>query len=216
MPEIVPITVYRLDELSERAKDNARSWYREASFDYDWFDCTYEDFAHICEILGIELSHRTVPLHGGGTRQEPAIYFTGFWCQGDGACFEGRYAYAAGTHRRIREYAPNDTDLHLIADRLRDIQRRHFYQLRADLRHRGRYYHEYSTAITVERDGISRSDIGEQDEDIVIETLRDVARWLYRNLRNEYEYLTSDKAIDEAIAANDYLFTESGRRFIGG
>ncbi|KAB2847969.1 MAG: ABC transporter ATP-binding protein, partial [Sphingopyxis terrae] len=37
---------------------------------------------------------------------------------------------------------------------IRDIQRRHFYQLSADIRHRGRYYHEYCMDITVERDGL--------------------------------------------------------------
>ncbi len=50
-------------------------------------------------------------------------------------------------------------------------------------------------------------------EDIVTEALRDLARWLYRQLEREYEYLTSDEAVDEAIAANEYTFTEAGRRF---
>jgi len=50
-------------------------------------------------------------------------------------------------------------------------------------------------------------------EDAVTEALRDLARWLYRQLESEYEHLTSDEAIDESIAANDYSFTEAGRRF---
>jgi len=43
--------------------------------------------------------------------------------------------------------------------------------------------------------------------------LRDLARWLYRRLEQEYEYRTSDEVVDETIIANDYTFTESGRRF---
>ena len=35
-----------------------------------------------------------VQLMGGGSLQKPRIYFSGFWSQGDGACFEGRYAHA--------------------------------------------------------------------------------------------------------------------------
>jgi len=50
-------------------------------------------------------------------------------------------------------------------------------------------------------------------EDIVTEALRDLARWLYRQLEREYEYLTSDEAVDESLRANDYTFTEAGRRF---
>ena len=40
-----------------------------------------------------------------------------------------------------------------------------------------------------------------------------MARWLYRQLEREHEYLTSDEAVDESIIANDYTFTASGRRF---
>ena len=48
---------------------------------------------------------------------------------------------------------------------------------------------------------------------VVIEALRDLARWLYRQLEREYEYLSSDEAVDETITANQYTFTETGRRF---
>ena len=50
-------------------------------------------------------------------------------------------------------------------------------------------------------------------EDTVIEALRDLARWLYRQLEREYDYLTSDAAVDEAIAANRFTFTKAGVRF---
>jgi len=46
------------------------------------------------------------------------------------------------------------------------------------------------------------------------EQLRDLARWLYRQLEREYDYQTSDDEVDEAIRANDYTFTEDGRRFV--
>ena len=32
--------------------------------------------------------------------------------------------------------------------------------------------------------------------------MRDLARWLYRQLELEYNYLTSDEAVDETIGAN--------------
>ena len=44
MPEIIETTVYRLDELSDAAKEKARAWYREGGFDYDWFESVYDDF----------------------------------------------------------------------------------------------------------------------------------------------------------------------------
>ena len=47
----------------------------------------------------------------------------------------------------------------------------------------------------------------------VTEALRDLARWLYRRLESEFEYLTSEQAVDEAITANGYTFVENGKPF---
>ncbi|MEI2805268.1 MULTISPECIES: antitoxin of toxin-antitoxin stability system [Paracoccaceae] len=213
MPEVIETTVYRLDELSEVAKEKARAWYREGGFDYDWYDAVYEDFQSIAEILGIHFRTRTVRLMGGGTRQDPCIWFRGFWSQGDGACYEGGWRHARGAAARLRAYAPQDAVLHGIADRLQAIQRRNFFQLRAEITHHGHYSHEYSMRISVERDSPTGHDMTADAEDIVTEALRALARWLYRQLEREYEYLTSDEAVDESLRANDYTFTEAGRRF---
>lgn len=55
--------------------------------------------------------------------------------------------------------------------------------------------------------------VAAEDERQIVEAFRDLARWLYRQLEREYEYQTSDEAIDETILANEYTFTETGRRF---
>lgn len=213
MPEIIETTVYRLAELSDASKDKARGWYRQAGFDHDWYEFVYEDFECICAILGIDLKTVPVRLYGGGTRQKTCIWFSGFWSQGDGACFEGRYRHEKGASQKIREHAPKDGELHRIADTLQAIQRRNFYQLYATVTHRDRYYHEYCMAISVERNSPTWQDMTTGAEDAVIEALRDLARWLYRQLEREYEDQTSDEVVDEAIIANEYTFTESGRRF---
>jgi hypothetical protein len=68
-------------------------------------------------------------------------------------------------------------------------------------------------SISVERDSPTYQDMTVDAEEVVIEALRDLARWLYRQLEREYEYLTSDEAVDESIVANEYTFTAAGRRF---
>lgn len=213
MSKVVETTVYQLDELSDTAKEKARAWYREGGFDHDWFEFVYEDFQSIAEILGLRLKTRAVRLYGGGIRQELYIWFRGFWSQGDGTCFDTFYSYRKEAARRIRDHAPQDTELHRIADALQAIQRRNFYQLRAEASHRGHYYHEYSTAISVERDSPTRQDMSADAENAVSEVVRDLARWLYRQLEREYESQTSNEAVDESIIANDYIFTDIGRRF---
>ena len=213
MPRIVETTVFHLGELSERARETARAWYREAAAGDDWHECVFEDFEAICVILGVRLTTRSVRLFGGGTRQKPCIWFSGFASQGDGASFEGALRFAAGARKAIRAHAPQDGELHRIADALQAIQRRNFYQLRADATQRGRGCHEYSMSIAVERDSPTGQQMTADAEDTVAELLRDLARWLYRQLEREYEYQTSDEVTDEAILSNEYTFTDDGRRF---
>jgi hypothetical protein len=195
MPEVICTTVYQFPELSDAAKDKARSWYRELGPHDAWWDAVYEDF------------------EDGGTRAKPSIWFSGFWSQGDGACFEGCWSHAKGAAARIRDYAPKDATLHGIADRLQAIQRRNFYQLAAEVCHRVRYYHEYTMSIDVTRDSSIWQPPTENADEIVTEALRDLARWLYLQLQAEYDHLTSDEAIEEGIIVNEYTFTQAGRPF---
>lgn len=213
MPEIIQTTVYTFDELDGRAQSRARDWYRQASNDDDWHEAVFEDFERICDILGVELATRSVRLYGGGTRQKPCIWFSGFSSQGDGACFEGSYSYRKGTAREIRAYAPRDARLAGIADRLQQIQHKNFYALGARMIHRGRYYHEYCSDISVERASDTCQPPTPDAQEIVAEALHDLACWLYHQLEREHEYQTSDEVVDESIETNGYTFTEVGQRF---
>ncbi len=181
--------------------------------DHAWYDFVYEDFETICAILGIALRTSPARLASCATREQRHIYWTGFWSQADGACFEGTYSYAPGAAASIRIHAPLDTRLHAIADTLQAVQRRNFYQCHARIEHRGRYYHEYSMAISSERDSPTWQPMTADAEDTIAEALRDLARWLYRQLESEYQYQTSDEAVDEMLAINGFTFTGDGERF---
>lgn len=47
-------------------------------------------------------------------------------------------------------------------------------------------------------------------DDCVLGIFRDLARWLYRRLEKEYDYLHSDEAVAEHLEANGYEFTDDG------
>ena len=123
------------------------------------------------------------------------------------------YSYAKGAAAAIRAYAPSDERLHQIADDLAAVQSRNFYQLSAEIGKQDRYCHEYCMAIAVMRDSPTWQDMTSDAEDSVIEALRDLARWLFRKLESEYDYLSSDDVVDESITANAFTFTHDGRRF---
>ncbi len=198
-------TLYKYEELSDRAKQKARECYLEGGLDYSWWEYSYEDFARVAEILGITLSQKSVPLMSGKCRYEPEIYFSGFYHQGSGSSFCGTYGYAKGAVARIKKYAPQDEELHRIAQGLQDVQRRHFYRLTAD--------------ITSVRDHYIRVEVGDSEnpyrdigdaEDDVRELMNDFNGWMFKCLQGEYEYLTSDEAVEESIIANEYEFDEEG------
>lgn len=208
----IETTVYQYDELSDRAKEKAREWYAQCVFEdsCDW-EFVYGDAAQVAEILGIDLRQKRVTLMGGGHRYDPCIYFSGFSSQGDGACFEGTYRYAKGAAKKIREHAPRDTELHRIADELQEIQRRNFYRLTASMSHRGHCNHSGCMDVSVEDSEDRYRDVGDA-EDAVTQLMRDFADWIYSQLEAEYEYQTSDEAVEEAIRANEYEFDEDGDR----
>lgn len=204
------IKIYTFDELDESAKEKAREWWRNLeNQDFDP-DFAYDDFVAVAKILGIEFRTQAVKLYGGGTRNKPCIYWTGFYSQGDGACFDADYSYAKGAAKAIRVYAPKDEMLHRIADDLQAVQKRHFYKLTASTKHSGHYYHSGCMTVDVEHSDDSYRDI---DADDIIQAMRDFADWMYRQLEAEYEYTMSDENVDRSIRCNEYEFEEDGTRF---
>lgn len=202
----IQTTVYTFEELSEQAKEKAREWYRSGAFDYDWFDFVYEDAATIAEMFGLDICTQRVQLKDGSHRYDPSIFFSGFWSQGDGACFAGSYQYKKGALKAVRQHAPNDKRLHEIVSTLQQLQRVNFYQVTCKTKHYGHYYHSGCMSVECERaDG--RDVINEYDFRVC---MRDFADWIYNQLEKEYEWLNSDEQVDESIITNEYEFDEEG------
>lgn len=187
-------TYYQFNELSDEAKQKALECLNDLNVDHDWWDFVYDDAKEIGKLLGIDIED---------------IYFSGFWSQGDGAQFVGSYCYERESVKKVRAYAPKDAELHEIAQGLYEVQRRHFYKLQARVDHYGHYHHEMSTDIDVlYGDVVLPSNDGVTED--VTDCLRDFMRWIYRRLKEEYYYLTSEEAIIESIEANEYEFDEQG------
>ena len=186
--------VYDLNELNEAAKKNALTLVRQNIFsDSFWSEHVIEDAKQCAKVLGIDIEN---------------IYWSGFWSQGDGAMFEGYYAYVKGSVNGIKEHAPQDQELHRIAEALRDIQKPFFYSLNAKVKHSGHYYHEHCTEWTIEdKDGM----YVRSEADEIIEPLKDFMKWIYKQLEEAYEFYASEEQLVEHIEANEYKFTEDGK-----
>lgn len=193
---IIETKAYQLHELSSGAQEKAIDNFRnhEGYLDYGWWDFVYEDAKIIASLFGLEIDK---------------IYFSGFYSQGDGACFEGNYYYKVGGLKAVEEYAPTDMELYGIVKGLQDIQRRYFYGLTANTKHRGYYYHSGCMNVRVyQNDGMDYANIDVERE--ITDLLRQFADWIYKQLEDAHDYLMSDEGVRATIELNEYEFDEEG------
>jgi hypothetical protein len=196
MPTLTEEDVFTFDQLSDEAKDKARDWMRGLeSGDFDT-EFLYVDFQETAWILGISFDVNT------------DLHWSGFSSQGDGASFSGHYYHSPNASAKIREERPEDTGLHAIADGLQAIQVGYRllsgHTVNAKISADGRHSHE----MTMQVDTLEDSETGEElewgdsyssIEKRVLELMRDFARWMYKELEQEYNYRQSDAYIDECL-----------------
>jgi len=185
--EIKKIKLYTFEELSEEAKERALEEAPDLT-DWDWYWGIEEDFKEkMYKMYGCSVDN---------------IYFSGFYSQGDGAGFSG--------------------DIYM-GDYLKKTRRKHLYpNLSKYLKYynthikigSGREENEYSMTFEDEGCFTDSEKQGEEYDELleeIVETCREEARNLYRELEEEYDYLTSEENIRDYYMANEVLFYEDGR-----
>jgi len=187
---VLETNVYTFDELSDDAKDRAREWWRDRfSQDSDWHAFAIEDAKECMALLGFAVTD---------------VRYTGFWSQGDGACFTGSWSASdVKPVRAMHDHAPKDDTLLRLSRDLNRLARRD-KGAHAILTHRDRYCHEMTIGFDVDA---KRDDA----RDSLVELARGAMRWIYRQLEREFEYQTTDEQVEDAIRANEYEFTDTGR-----
>jgi len=205
----IKIRLYEFAELEEKAKDKALKELSDINVNFDWYDTVFYDFQAIVKTLGITLTTNN-------------IHFSGFYSQGDGSAFEATVYLPALADaiagEKWKGYAPNiELDLPLcptkrrvlklmesealdISPRIRQPTR--CYYVRAELNEQFPYNNHRFDRIEAELEKL---------EDWLQQVADKLNRYLYKSLQDDYEYQTSDKAIIEAVEANEYHFTADGK-----
>lgn len=165
----------------------------------DWWDSIYEMFKEDMKEQGIYVSN---------------MYFSGFWSQGDGACFEGQLDDVPLFLEK--NFKPDE---YPMIRKLLDSGG----SLKFSTSHDGHYYHENCTRFYIEADRLEycvdiptdfHQQVVEQwdkelDNEILdfekesVEIFKNYMRDLYRKLEKEYDYLVGDEAVQETVIAND-------------
>ena len=196
---------FAFDDLGAKAKEHALKRYRDWWVQDDWWNNVYEDAAHMAELLGISIDEK----HG------LAIYFSGFWSQGDGASFMGTYRPRADAYDALRMHTDDETLVNL-AERLTVLNvgwmlTPDVIGVRAGIRiSSSRYCH--SASMNVEIDFLTLRGGVEVDDDSTELTacMREFADWIYKQLEAEHEYLTSDEFLTEQFCDGETKFDEDG------
>ena len=177
----ITVKAYKFAELSETAQERALNAFRDVNVEYNWWEDSFGTIRAAGKIIGLEI---------GGVHFDI-----------DSCCiFDAHYRYMRGAAKAIQAEFPHATDLHDVARKLQALQKRHFYSLSCAVRE-GRsmnYYRCFRFGEDYECE-----DLGD--------ILDDFAHLARSTLRGEYKYLTSDEAVQEAIEANEYEFTEDGK-----
>lgn len=199
--KIIETPVFTISELSGKSKERARNWYRETIRSSDFDEGVIHDAKTAFSFCGLSIIE---------------VFYSGFWNQGDGACFEGSWSAQKVQSGKLKDYAPQDKELHAIAEEFERIAKQ-FPFASFSVKHSGRYSHEFCTDFIVsiedENGDEIRGDEADAAETALIEAARSAMRWIYAQLKGEYEFQHSDEVVDETLDANEYTFTADGERF---
>lgn len=210
MPRTVTKQVFQYDELTPAAQSKARDWFRDMldrSGDNEFAEPVLEEAASIAETLGLDLK----------TTRGEMFRWSGFSSQGDGACFEGKYAAPASPALpAIKEEFPQEFALHALAAELDAFQERYGRRLVAELEHRGNYSHAHSVTIDVFETDEAADDglvnVSPATEQAIAAELRNFMNWIYRQLEAAFDGEREDSTVADNIRANEYEFEADGSR----
>ena len=182
------------DQLTEANRERLLEKHRDCEVQWEWWDSVEEMFKEDMEAIGVYVE---------------AMYFSGFWSQGDGACFNGHI-------RNWRDFltAVKRPDLIEVVDE---------HGASFDWSTRGRYCHENTVEFGIDGLWINNPYDEEDDEvrhamwnavngeggplyatsNVFVEFLKDKMRDLYRQLEEEHEHLTSDEVVTEYILEHE-------------
>ena len=152
--------------------------YIEIDLHYDWWEPVYEDFLQILDAAGV-------------SAESNDIHFSGFWSQGDGASFTGNFYLRDVDGDKLRELLP-EYHHYYVANPLEELAKEHAKILGKIGRNGLRYSHSNTMVIADYSSDESycdeHTDKFEGDEDRLLQIFRNLADYLYSQLRTEYEF----------------------------
>lgn len=182
--------------------------YRDINVHYDdWYAGVYDVFAEEMLAMGIEINNTERMINSPRAYgKELDISFSGFWSQGDGAAYSGEIV-------DIQLFMKvNNLDYPMVS---KLMENNAYYRISWGYTERGYRIRnlniDLDTFESVLEDNHPLAEIWDEElnsqidefEEDVASCIQETFNDLYKKLYDEYDYLTSDDAVKEAILAND-------------
>jgi len=208
----IKLELYDFEELGAEAKEKAIIGHRDYNLVPLWWDFVYDDFVALCGYFGVNVDKNS-------------ISFDGFYSQGDGSGFNADVDIVAlknaVENQSWREYAPNERfnfSPHGIDRRVMGLIEKGGIQLQPRIINSNRGNYVVADMGGYPARGPRFHDYIYGEIDALEEWLKTVATelngFLYQSLEKEYDHLTSDQAVSEALIANEITFTIDGQSAI--
>ena len=189
------IKVYSFQELASDVQEKLIEKHVNINTEFDWFDFIVEDWINKLNQIGFI---------------DSKIFFSGFYSQGDGACFTcervdipliiNSLIYCNGSYDKQYDIIEKLTYGGLCNCWLENVS--------------SNYCHE-NTVIThfrIEHGHCFFDSIAKDIEKEINDLRKLLCYSIYQELEQDYEYLTSEEAIKDTLTANEYEFLANGER----
>lgn len=187
------VNVYTFNELSKEAQQKALEDHRNINVEYwEWYHSVQDQMNELFDEYGFE---------------DVEMIFNGFYSQGDGASFTAKRIdidkFLTKTNAKDKYPYPENALPYFLVKRIDTM-----------------YYHENTCRVDWDWDNARDEELSEEEREQIeklasfMEEVRyDLSKKLYKDLQEEYEYLTGDDAVSDVLVTNEYEFLSNGERF---
>lgn len=183
----VEVKIYKYEELSDEAKEKARAWFREGSYDCDWYDSVYE-------LLKDGLFHGGVPDKFASYPYVTSIEVKGFDLYRRSIDVTAEIDYRALLEEHAKAFVGGKYTNAML--KLYDAD---YIQYHSGSWHW--YGARNCTIFTAFTDTLPTA------KDIA----QEIGEEVLSMLQAEADYIESDENVEEGIRCNEYDFTEDGK-----
>jgi hypothetical protein len=188
MPKRITIMAYTINELKPEIKDKVIEKFSEINTSHDWYENSYEGWAEKLAEYGLEADNYTWDL------------------------YRNEFDF---TNLRVIDAAVLLSKLELSKELIPfDITTKGNYDIQISFRD--------GLDVTVDSNNYDEDDFDEKLQEptddlecVIFDKVEDLVKHLksefFKQLKDDYEYLTSEEAIIDTLDANEHLFTKEGK-----